>query len=136
MTELCWTETQWQKVNEAVTEAFSKASVASAFLPCYGPLPGGSETVRNERLKQDNDTATVKLDVDHDSLNLRLVNLRVHVDLSTEQVADETMVNALLAFRRAGNILAQEEDRIVFNGYQRGGQDAPQFVANNPRQQK
>jgi hypothetical protein len=44
MAELSWTEAQWQKVNEAVSEAFAKASVASAFLPCYGPLPGSAET--------------------------------------------------------------------------------------------
>jgi uncharacterized linocin/CFP29 family protein len=134
MAELSWTDAQWQKVNDAVTEAFSKASVASAFLPCYGPLSGGTETVRNERLQQED--ATVRLETDHDSLNLRFVTLRVHVDLSTEQVSDETMGNALLVFRRAANILAQEEDRIVFDGFERGADDHPEFVANHPRPQK
>lgn len=135
MAEMSWTEAQWQKVNEAVTGAFGKASVASALeLPCYGPVPGGTETVRNERLTQD-DTG-VRLEVDHDSLNLRFVNLQVHVELSSEQVADETMINALLVFRRAANILAQEEDRIVFDGYQRGGGKDSKFVSNSPRPQK
>ena len=50
MADLNWTDAQWQKVNHCVTEAFDKASVASAFLPCYGPLQGSTETVRNERL--------------------------------------------------------------------------------------
>jgi uncharacterized linocin/CFP29 family protein len=133
MAELSWTDAQWQKVNDAVNEAFGKASVASHpdFLQAYSHK-GSSETVRNERLTLID--TTVSLDVDHDSLNLRFVNLRVHVDLSSEQVADETMSNALLAFRRAANILAQEEDRIVFDGYQRGGNDSA-FVANNPRPQ-
>jgi uncharacterized linocin/CFP29 family protein len=133
MAELSWTDAQWQKVNEAVNEAFGKASVASHpdFLQGYSHK-GSSETVRNERLTQR--ATTVSLDVDHDALNLRFVNLRVHVDLSSEQVADETMANALLVFRRAANILAQEEDRIVFDGYQRGGNDSA-FVANNPRPQ-
>src|SRR5258708_3092918 len=127
MTELSWTEAQWQKVNEAVTATFGQASVAAALeLPCYGPLPGGTETVRNERLKEDGDT--VKLEVDHDSLNLRFVNLQVHVELSSEQVADETMMNALLVFRRAANILAQQEDRIVFDGYLRGSDQDSKFV--------
>ena len=49
MGDLNWTDDQWRKVNDAVTEAFGKASVASAFLPLYGPLSGGAETVRNER---------------------------------------------------------------------------------------
>jgi uncharacterized linocin/CFP29 family protein len=109
-------------VNAAVTEAFSKASVASAFLPMYGPLAGSAETVRNERLKEDdlNKPRTVTLDADHDAVNLKLVNLTVKVELSSEQVADETLSNAMLAFRRAANILAQEEDLIVFEGYRRG----------------
>ena len=70
MAELNWTDAQWQKVKDCVTEAFGKASVASAFLPCYGPLPGSTETVRNERLIQDDgaDTVTVKLDADHDAV--------------------------------------------------------------------
>ena len=135
MAELSWTDAQWQKVNEAVSEAFGKASVANHpdFLQGYSHK-GSSETVRNERLTQ-SDSTTLSLDVDHDSLNLRFVTLRVHVNLSSEQVADETMVNALLVFRRAANILAQQEDRIVFDGYQRGGKDSP-FVANNPKPQK
>ena len=31
--------------NDAVNEAFQKASVASAFLPMYGPLAGSAEIV-------------------------------------------------------------------------------------------
>ena len=125
MAELNWSDAQWQKVNDAVNEAFGKASVASAFLPCYGPLAGSTETVRNERLIRvdaltPQTPPTVKLDADHDYVNLKLVNLTVNVLLSSEQVADETLSNALLAFRRAANILAQEEDRIVFEGFGRG----------------
>jgi uncharacterized linocin/CFP29 family protein len=102
----------------------------------YGPVPGGVESVRNERLILAN-ANTIELQVGHDSLNLRFVNVRVNVLLTTEQVQDETMVNALLAFRRAANTLAQEEDRIIFDGYLRGGNDQPQFVANNqPRPQR
>ena len=135
MAELNWSDGQWQKVNDAVNEAFGKASVASAFLPLYGPLAGSTETVRNERLSErqtDPDPLkprTVTLDVDHDAVNLKLVNLTVKVELSSEQVADETLSNALLAFRRAANILAQEEDRIVFNGFGRGDPNSP-YVAN------
>src|SRR5262245_59762167 len=133
MAELNWTEAQWQKVNGAVTEAFGKVSVASAFLPCYGPLPGSAETVRNERIKEDHTSTptTLRLDGDHDAVNLKLVNLTVNVLLSSEQVADESLSNALLAFRRAGSILAQEEDQIVFGGLGVGPQaDDSKFVAN------
>ena len=122
MADLNWSDAQWQKVKDAVTEAFGKASVASAFLPCYGPLSGGAETVRNERLVQAAGpiAVTISLNADHNAVNLRLVNLTVNVELTNEQVADETLSNAMLAFRRAANILALEEDRIVFAGFSRG----------------
>ena len=124
MAELNWSDAQWQKVNDCVTEAFGKASVASAFLPCYGPLAGSTETVRNELLNENEDAVTspptVTLNTYHRSVNLKLVNLTVKVELSSEQVAEETLSNAMLAFRRAANILAQREDRIVFRGFEPG----------------
>src|SRR5262245_61368283 len=93
MDQLNWSDAQWQKVKDAVTEAFNKASVASAFLPLYGPLSGSAEIVRNERLKQDDGTSppTIRLDGDHPDVNLKLVNLTTNVALSSEQVADETL---------------------------------------------
>src|SRR5262249_31543475 len=65
------------------------------------------------------------------AVNMRLVNLTVRVLLSSEQVVDETLANATLAFRRAANMLAQEGDRIVFEGLrQRPGIDDLEFVTN------
>lgn len=125
MAELNWADAQWQKVNDAVSEAFGKASVASAFLPLYGPVAGGTETVRNERLERvpgaaPGEPLTVRLNAFHSAVNLRLVNLTVNVELTSEQIADEALSNALLAFRRAANILALEQDRVVFAGFGRG----------------
>jgi uncharacterized linocin/CFP29 family protein len=138
MAELNWTDAQWQKVNEAVNEAFSKASVASAFLPMYGPLAGSAEVVRNERLQQDDKSPpTISLDRDHLGVNLKLVNVTVKVALSSEQVADETLSNAVLAFRRAANILALEQDQIVFEGFHQSprGTDS-EYVTNEPDPQR
>src|SRR5262245_41381308 len=119
MAELNWSDAQWQRVNDAVTEAFGKASVGSAFLPLYGPLAASAESVRNDLLKEDDPAKplTVFLDADHDAANRRLVNVTVKVELSSEQVAEETLSNAMLAFRRAANILALEVDLIIFEGY-------------------
>ena len=119
MAELNWSDTQWQKVKDCVTEGFAKASVASAFLPMYGPLSGSAEIVRNERLVRDDTSSppTIRLDGDHPDVNKKLINVTVRVELSSEQVADETLSNALLAFRRAANILALEQDSIVFDGF-------------------
>jgi uncharacterized linocin/CFP29 family protein len=141
LAELNWTDAQWQTVNDAVTEAFGKASVASAFLPMYGPLAGSTETVRNERIElRDGDGSTpsrFRLDADHDAANLRLVNLTVNVELTSEQVADESLANASFAFRRAAAALALEQDRVVFAGYRRGfaGENST-FVMNRVDPQK
>lgn len=136
MAELNWSDAHWQKVNDAVNEAFSKASVASAFLPMHGPLVGSAEVVRNERLQQNNESPpTISLDRDHPGVNQKLVNVTVKVELTSEQVADETLSNAILAFRRAANILAQEQDRVVFEGFLRSPKGATansDLVANRP----
>jgi uncharacterized linocin/CFP29 family protein len=139
MADLNWADAQWQKVNDAVNEAFQKASVTSAFLPMYGPLSGAAEVVRNERLQEDDESTppTIRLDRDHRAVNLKLVNLTANVELTSEQVADETLANAQLAFRRAANILALEQDRVVFAGYGRGFRDEnSRFVMNQVDPQK
>jgi len=107
-----WSAAQWEMVNNAVTESFGKASVAGAYLPCYGPLPESTEYVRAETF-----TSTGALVTVEDDKTLKLFNLTVQVELSSEQVADEALSSALLAFRRAANTLAQVEDHVVFNGH-------------------
>jgi hypothetical protein len=111
-------------VNDGVTQALKDAS-ASKFLWRYGDVPPGAEIVRNERIQRvpgalPGAPVTVRLNSFHDAVNLRLVNLTVNVELSSEQVADATLSNALLAFWAAANTLALEQDRVVFAGYGRG----------------
>jgi len=122
MAELSWSDDQWRKVKEGVRDAFAKASVSSQFLLRYGPLPGSAEIVRNELVGVDPDqkTPTLKLEADHATVNRRFVNLTVRVELTSEQIAEDGLSNAMLLFRRAGNILALEEDRVVFSGFKRG----------------
>lgn len=111
-TGLGWSEAQWERVNSVVTEAFGKASVAGAFLPCYGPLPEAAEYVRDEKFTSTGHVVRVA-----DDTTLKLFNLTVKVELSSEQVTEEALSSALLAFRRAANTLAQVEDELVFNGF-------------------
>lgn len=106
-----WTDAQWQKVQDAVTDSFAKASVVSSFLPCYGPLPEGSSNVRNPQVTR----ATYELAVD-DADTLRFIKLRVDVPLTREQVSDDSLSSALLAFKRAATLIALAEDEIVFKG--------------------
>ena len=131
MADVNWTDAQWQMVNDCVMEAFRNASAATAFLNAPPPLPASAETVRNDRLAAIGPTRppTLRLDADHDGANLKLVNLTVRVELSSEQVADETLSNALLAFSRAAAILAQQQELVVFEGLNRGGATSD-FVSN------
>ena len=116
MSQLNWTEAQWNRVNSAITEEFTKASVAGAFLPCYGPLEGSAETVKEEIIDVDFVTGFISVS---DSRNLTLWNLTVNVELSHQQVVDESLSSSMLAFRRASNSLAKAEDYIVLSGYSR-----------------
>jgi uncharacterized linocin/CFP29 family protein len=113
--QLGWSEAQWSAVSQAVTEAFTKASVAGAVLPCYGPLAGSLETVPKQELKESSQSNTDIVTVD-DAGTLSLTTLTVFVHLSNQQVQDENVGSALVAFRRAANKLAQLEDAIVFQG--------------------
>jgi uncharacterized linocin/CFP29 family protein len=127
---LRWSQAQWDLVNNAITESFAKASVVSTpgFLPSCGPLAESAENVRAQRLLASlgvRAPAKPQVSVTDDD-TLRLFNLRVLVQLLSEQVADDSLSSALLAFRRAANALAQVEDDLVFNGY---GDDA----AGKPR---
>lgn len=114
--QLGWSEAQWSRVTQAVTEEFTKASVAGAVLPCYGPLAESAESVRQQALESQVKTTGSEFRVDDDDV-LKFWTLRVFVHLKHEQVRDDTLASALLAFRRAANLLARTEDHIVFNGY-------------------
>ena len=115
-----WSAAQWETVNSAVAEAFQKASVTSKFLPRYGPLSDSAEYVKAERLNG-GQIANVSVE---DDRTLKLFNLTVNVDLSREQVSEESLSAALLVMRRAANTLAQVEDYLVFNGF---AADLPTF---------
>jgi uncharacterized linocin/CFP29 family protein len=108
-----WSDAQWELIAKTVTEAFDKANVAGKFLPCYGPLPERDDYVRKEVVETEDNVVSVS-----DDTTLKLFTLAVNVPLSREQVRDEGLSSALLAFRRAAVMLAQVEDRLVFKGFQ------------------
>jgi uncharacterized linocin/CFP29 family protein len=109
---LNWSDAQWQTVSNAVTDEFAKANVASQFLPCYGPLAGSVETVRKEELSYASGRVTVS-----DDETIKLFNVRARVELSSQQVADDSLSSALIAFRRAASLIARVADHVAFNGY-------------------
>jgi uncharacterized linocin/CFP29 family protein len=104
-----WTDTQWKRVRQAVTEEANRVRVASSFLPTYGPLPPSTQVVPSEVV----DPTTLTVD---DVATTRLVELWVEFELSEQQVAEVELESALLLFRRAANIVARGEDWTIFNG--------------------
>ncbi len=104
-----WTDAQWKRVRQAVTEEANRVRVASSFLPVYGPLPPSTQVVPSEVVDEK------ELTVD-DTTTARIVELSVDFSVRQAQAAEEELSSALLLFRRAANIVARAEDWTVFRG--------------------
>ena len=108
----CWTEAQWTQVQETVRDEAKKQRVAASFLPLYGPLPEDAQTVPLQILALRPDPTGNFLGID-DFQTRRLTTLSVRVSLSTSQVKQQDLSAALVAFRRAANLVARAEDNLV-----------------------
>jgi uncharacterized linocin/CFP29 family protein len=137
-TQLHWTDEQWNKVRQVIYEEARKARVAGNFLPLYGPLEPNADYVRQQAIGPQviqqqvgvPPPATV-LSV-QDTQPLQLSTLQVEVILRSAQVADPELASALIAFRRAANILARLEDDIIFNGQLAPDQGPPPLAPAVP----
>jgi uncharacterized linocin/CFP29 family protein len=114
-------------VQEAVRDEAKKQRVAASFLPLYGPLPEDAQSVPEQKLRYLDATqrsvAPVNcLQVD-DFETQRLTTLSVSVVLRSAQVAQADLSSAIVAFRRAANLIARAEDYLVFRG--QPGENAP-----------
>jgi uncharacterized linocin/CFP29 family protein len=104
-----WTDAQWNRVRQTVSEEAARARVAASFLPIYGPLPRSTQVVPSERFDETN------LAVD-DAAVAPIVELQSTVTMSQAQVQEADMSTAVQLFRRATNILTRLEDWTIFNG--------------------
>jgi uncharacterized linocin/CFP29 family protein len=123
---LQWTDDQWNRVRQVAYEEARGARVAGNFLPLYGPLDPDASYVAKELLCPPNknpaeDVAGITV---ADTETLQLATLQTRVYLRAAQVADPELTSALIAFRRAANVLARLEDEIIFNG-QKGANEGP-----------
>lgn len=115
--DLGWTGDQWERIRQAVHDEALRARVAASFLPLYGPLPGGTETVPKNLLGTgvEETSKDLRLEVnDHEVL--RLASVSVNVYLKGHMAADPELAAAIMLFRRAADIIARIEDAIIFNG--------------------
>jgi uncharacterized linocin/CFP29 family protein len=109
--QLQWGDEQWNKVRQVVYEEARRARVAGNVLPLFGPLESDAKYVAKQALLKDGDGFKVE-----DSDSLKLLTIQERVYLRGAQVADPDLDSALIAFRRAANVLARREDEIIFNG--------------------
>jgi hypothetical protein len=103
-----------------VYEEARTARVAGNLLPLYGPLGPAASYVSKEVLidpsrKDDRGGDGSGFTVE-DADTIRLATLQTKVYLRDDQVAGPELSSALMAFRRAANVLARLEDSIIFNG--------------------
>jgi len=127
-TQLQWTDEQWSRVRQVAYEEARGARVAGNFLPLFGPLGPDASYVSKEVLSEPNGSVEGADPIPGftvlDTETLKLATLQVKVYLRSEQVADPGLTSALIAFRRAANVLARLEDDIIFNG-QKGANQGP-----------
>ena len=131
MSQLNWTEAQWNTVNSAITEEFTKANVAGACLPCYGPVGVSTEAVSKQRISY-GDGIEPRIRILDDETT-PFWTIRTYVELNGPQVADETLTSALFAFKRAANLLARTEDYLVFVGNDHEAMGAPSAMQHEPK---
>ena len=129
-TEVQWTEEQCNLVQQTVRDEARKVRVAASFLPLYGPLPPDAASVPLQHLEEIPRRAGIRMRVD-DSHTRPLTTISVNVELQSSQAAQPDLSSALIMFRRAANIIARVEDRIVFEG-QPGPDPDPRLLNVTP----
>ncbi len=103
-----WTDLQWSRVSQAITEQANRTRVAAGVLPVFGSLPRSTEVVPRERLLGDGTVDDVS--------TINLLELSVEAKLSRQQVEEEDLGSAQSLFRWAASLVAQCEDWVIFNG--------------------
>jgi uncharacterized linocin/CFP29 family protein len=122
-----WTEAQWTQVQETVRNEAKKQRVAASFLPLHGPLAEDLQTTPLQvftPIASPAPPGTLLEIIDHTTR--RLTTLSVNVGLRSAQVAEPDLSTALVAFRRAANLIARTEDYLIFQGQAGANMATPQ----------
>src|SRR2546421_7196196 len=73
-----WTDAQWNRVRQTVSDEAARGRVAASFLPIYGPLPRSTMVVPSERFDEAN------LTVDDAAVG-PIVELKSTINMSQDQ---------------------------------------------------
>jgi uncharacterized linocin/CFP29 family protein len=106
---VAWSSELWSRLDQAVHAEVDRAGIAGKMLPLHSSMPEAT-TVPADVI--DPQTMTVR-----DDAVLPLVELSVEFSLTAQQVEREAeLATAVTLASRAGNLIAQAEDLLVFQG--------------------
>lgn len=128
--QISWSDAEWSRIRQVVHDEALRSRVAASFLPLFGPLPPGSESVpANAMHVRHEDDGQDVLEVD-DHTTHRLVSVSVNVQVKNHMLGDPDLTAATDLFRRAANIVARVEDAVIFNGHGDGEKHPLQGLPN------
>jgi uncharacterized linocin/CFP29 family protein len=111
--QISWGDAEWSRIRAVVHDEALRSRVAASFLPLYGPLPQGLESVPLNTMVVPDGAGRLEVD---DYTTQRLVSVSVNVHLKNHMLADPDLTVATDLFRRAANIVARVEDAVIFKG--------------------
>ena len=117
LVEAGWSDDQWSRITNAVTEEAQRARVAAQMLPVLGPEDRAAVSFSDFRITNPPNplpVAPFRLDTANVP-NHRFTTIAVQVQLRSSEMADPDLQAALVKFRRAANIVARLEDAVAFN---------------------
>jgi uncharacterized linocin/CFP29 family protein len=117
LVECGWTEDQWNRVVNVVSEEAQKARVAAQLLPVIGPEDSAAVGFADHRLQTDpNPIPPPAGRLETTNLpNHRFTTIAAQVQLRSTEMADRDLEAAMVKFRRAANVVARLEDAVIFN---------------------
>ena len=119
-----WTEEQWARANRVIQEEGSRARVGRD-VPAADRAVAGRTPISSGPRRSTTAAPAATQDNHRGQHHHQLATLQVKVFLRGAQMADPDMSSALQLFRRAANLLARQEDTIVFRGQRGRGNVAP-----------
>jgi len=120
LSNLGWTEDQWNRICSVVSEEAQRARVCAQALPIVGLDDPSASAIPSYGMGAQTEPypftpASSRLSVNSDP-DLYITTISVNVPLRSQDLSDPELRAALTMFRRAANYVARIEDTLVFNG--------------------
>jgi uncharacterized linocin/CFP29 family protein len=132
LSNLGWTEDQWNRICSVVSEEAQRARVCAQALPVVGLDDPSAIAIPSFRLAAAPEpypygAATQRLTVDSDP-TLFITTIAINVPLRSHEMNDPQLSAALGMFRRAANNVAHLEDALFIHGRTGASLNAPTTI--------